>query len=132
MVGEVFKYIYPEDQVPEEKIKELFNKAIENDGHTGIILVNQEDKAKGYIFASLNELYFHKNNIAICLSIWVDEDCRGHSLDMVRALESWARYKGADHLLLSMFEGLTPKGADKIFNRFGFKLKEKQYWKDLV
>lgn len=130
-VQRVISFLFPSELVDVHKIKKLFDKALENEEFSLIVLVDPEDKVRGYIFASIDTLYFNHRRIATCLSIWVDEDCRGHSLDMIRAFNSWARFKLADSAVISSFDNLTPKGTDKIMSWFGFSLKEKQYWKDL-
>lgn len=132
MVGKVVSKVYPDEQVSKTKIQELFDKALENEIFTGIVLVDPEDTPRGYIFACVTELYFHPRKVATCLSIWVDEECRGHSLDMLRAFDSWAKYKMVDSVVISSFAKLTPEGSEKILSWFGFELKEKQYWKDLT
>ena len=131
MVYKIIPKLYPNQLLSEMKVRNLFDKAMENDQFTCIVLVDPEDKPRGYVFACLSELYFHPIQMATCLSIWVDEDCRGHSLDLIRAFDKWARYKGVDTCVISEFDTLTPKGTSKILSWFGYTLKEKQYWKDL-
>lgn len=131
MVSKVIPKLYPTQPVSEEKIQDLFDKGLDNEVFTCIVLVDTEDKPRGYVFACINELYFHPIQVATCLSIWVDEDCRGHSLDMIRAFERWAAWRGANSLVLSEFDNLTPKNTGKILSWFGYTLKEKQYWKDI-
>lgn len=130
-VTTVIGHLYPEDQVDKDKIRVLFDKSMENTEFSLIVLVDKEDKLRGYIFACLAPLYFHSKIVATCMSVWVDNDCRGHSLDMLRAFESWGRYRGADTLSISEFENLTPHGTSKVLSYFGYNLKEKTYWKEL-
>lgn len=118
-------------EIDEDRINTLIDKALENKNFAGIVLVNPEDQPKGYIFCTLSELYFTPVSVALCLSIWVDEDCRRHSLDMLKAFEAWAKYKQADKVMFSTFEDVSPKGLDRVFTRFGYKVQEVQYWKDV-
>ena len=131
MVNKVVSHLFPDKPPNPLKIRELFDKGLENEDFTCIVLVDPEDTPKGYVFACITELYFYPRTIGTCLSIWVEEDCRAHSLDMLRAFDKWGKYKGFDTLVLSEFENLSPKGSGKVLSRLGFKLKEKQYWKDL-
>ena len=131
MVNKVVSHLFPEDLPTEERIRDLFDKGLENTNFTCIVLVDPEDIPKGYVFACVHELYFHTKTLGVCLSIWVEEDCRAHSMDMLRAFDKWGKYKGVNTLVLSEFENLTPKGSSKVLSWFGFELKEKQYWKDL-
>ena len=131
MIKRVITKAFPNKEINEDKINNLFDKALDNDEFTGIILVDSEDIPKGYILGLTYELYFDPEKVATCLSIWVEEDCRGHSLDMVRAFQAWAKYKGATTAIMSEYEGLSPKGLKKMFSMFDFKLKENQYWKEL-
>lgn len=132
MVGKIIPRLYSDQPVSVDKVRSLFESGLENKNFTCIVLVDPEDNPKGYLFACISELYFHVRTMATCLSIWVDEDCRGHSLDMLRAFKRWGAYKGVDTLVVSEFDNLTPKGTDKVLSWFGFTLKEKQYWKDLT
>lgn len=131
MVNKVVSHVFPDEIPPAEKIRDLFDKGVENKDFTCIVLVDPEDTPRGYILACVSELYFTYHRVGTCLSIWVDEDCRPHSLDMLRAFNSWGAYKGMDLLVISEFNNLTPKGSDKVLSWFGYELKEKQYWKEL-
>jgi len=130
MIKKVMSYVYPHEPLNMDRIKELFDSALDNEEFTGIILVDPNDIPKGYIFAFVNDLYFHPVKVGTCLSIWVEEDCRGHSLDMIRAFEAWCRYKDVDSMVISEFAGLTPKNTERMFKRLGYRLQEKQYWKE--
>lgn len=131
MVTKVIAKVFPEDKVSVDKVRDLFDKGLENEAFTCIVLVDPEDTPKGYILACISDLYFHSRKTATCLSIWIDEEHRNHSLDMLRAFSSWGKYKGAELLVISEFNNLSPKGTGKVFQVFGFNLVEKQYWKDL-
>lgn len=132
MVKKVISKIYPEDEVSVEKIRDLFDKSLEQEAFTCIVLVDPEDTPKGYILSCISEVYFHTRKVATCLSIWVDEEHRAHSLDMLKAFRTWGKYKNADSLVISEFHNLSPKGTEKVFKILGFTLKEKQFWKDLT
>jgi len=116
--------------IHEETINTLIDKALENKDFSGIVLVDPEDTPRGYVFCTITELYFSPVKVSCCLSLWVDEDCRTHSLDMIRAFESWSKYKQANKMMFSTFKGVSPKGLDKVFTRFGYEVQEVQYWKD--
>ena len=131
MVNRVVAHLFPDQNPPPEKIKDLFDKGVENQDFTCIVLVDPEDIPRGYVFACVSELYFTYRKMGTCLSIWVDEEHRSHSLDMLRAFNKWGQYKNLDTLVIAEFSHLTPKGSEKVLSWFGFELKEKQYWKDL-
>lgn len=117
--------------VDEDKVLASIYNGLENKDFSLIVLVDPEDTVKGYVFCSISEIYFATTKIACCLSIWVEEDSRKHSKDMMKAFESWAKYKQADQLMFSTFEGVSPKGLGSVYKRFGCSIQEVQYWKDL-
>lgn len=127
----VINTILPNKPFNEDKIKNLFVLSQSNETHTGIILVDPEDNPKGFIFAAIDELYFHETTLAICLSIWVEPDCRGHGLDMIRAFEKWAKYKKVEKVILSNFTNLSPKNFNKVLTRLKYKPQELVYWKGI-
>lgn len=115
----------------ESKIRQMFDNALENEKFAGIVLVNSDDIAKGFILGSIDEPYFHDMKIAVCLTIWVDPEARAHSLDMIRAFEAWAKYKNAEKVVLSAFTGLSPSNFNKVLSRFNYKPQETVHWKDI-
>lgn len=123
--------VLPGEPFEEEKIRAIFEQALTNETHAGIVLVDPDDTAKGFILVSLEELYFHPTNVAICLSIWVEPSCRAHSMDMLRALQAWAKYKKASFVTLSSFTNLSPDNLNKVLSYFKYKPKEVVYWKEL-
>lgn len=127
----IVEIVLPGTEFDEEKIKNIFSVALLNQTHAGIILADSEDKPRGFILVAVDELYFHPTLVAVCLSIWVEPECRGHSLDMLRALETWARYKKAEKVVLSSFINLSPKAFNKVLSRFNYKPQELVHWKDL-
>lgn len=127
----IVESVLPNSPFNEDKIKTIFEAALLNITHSGIVLVDSEDQAKGFILVAVDDLYFHPTSVAVCLSIWVDPDCRAHSLDMIKALEKWAEYKKADKVVLSSFLNLSPKNFNKVLSRLGYKPQELVHWKDL-
>ena len=119
------------ERVDDYQLNQLVDKGLENKDFAVIMLVNAEDVPKGYVFCTVSELYFTPIKVACCLSIWVDEDCRKYSLDMIKAFESWAKYKQADKTMFSTFAGVSPEGLGKVFTRQGYEIQEVQYWKDV-
>lgn len=123
--------VLPGKPFEEDKIKAIFEQALLNDTHATIVLVDPEDNAKGFILVGIEELYFHSTKAAICLSIWIDPSCRMHSLDMIRALHTWAKYKKVSFITISSFNNLSPDKFDKVLSYFKYKPKELVHWKEL-
>jgi len=123
--------VIPGKPFQEDKIKDIFDVALANDTYSGIILVDPEDNPRGFILAVIDELYFHHTKVAVCLTIWIDPDCRNHSLDMLKALESWAEYKKAEMITLSSFSNLSPKSFDKVLSRLKYTPQEVVHWKEV-
>lgn len=127
----VIETVLPGKPFNENKIKDLFTLSQLNQTHAGIILADPEDNPKGFILAGIDEFYFHDTKVAICLSIWVEPECRGHGLDMIRAFEKWAKYKKAERVILSAFTNLSPKNFSKVLTRYKYKPQELVYWKGI-
>lgn len=123
--------VLPGKAFNEDKIRQMFDHALLNEKFAGIVLVNSEDSPKGFILGSIDEFYFDDTKAAVCLTIWVEPDCRGHSLDMIRAFEAWAKFKKADKVVLSSFTTLSPKNFTKVLTRFEYTPQETVYWKDI-
>lgn len=122
--------VLPEEEYEEEKIETLFKLSLKNEEYTCISLVISGNVV-GYFFGSITEHYFHSKKIAYCMSIYVDEEYRQYGLEMLRAFESWGKYKGAKTLSISTFTGLSPKGLDTVYKRLKYREKEIVYWKEL-
>jgi hypothetical protein len=127
----IVSIILPNKPFDEDKIEAIFQQALLNDTHTTLVLVDSEDNAKGFVLVGLDELYFHSTKVAICLAIWVELSCRAHSLDMIRAVHSWAKFKKAEAVTLSSFNNLSPARMDKVLTYLKYEAKEIVYWKDL-
>ena len=119
------------DKTDYELIERLFNKGLENDEYSLLVLVNQQNIPKGYVFCTVTNLYFSYITVACCLSIWVEEDSRQHSKDMIKAFEAWSKYKGADKMMLATFDKVSPEKLGKVYSRLGYSTQEVQYWKDV-
>lgn len=122
--------VLPEEEYEEEKIVDLFNLALKNEDYAGICLLI-DDVVCGYILGCITEQYFHSKKIAYCMSIFVKEDVRGYSLEMIRSFEAWGKYKGAETLSISSFAGLSPEKIKTVFKRLGYTEKEIVYWKEV-
>ena len=131
MASKFVKMAYPEEPVDTYRLTLLFNNALENEDFSGLILISPEGIPKGFILCSISELYFHPKSVASCLAIWVEEDSRSQSLDLIRAYEKWAVYRQAKMITLSTYEGLSPKNLGKIYSKLGYSLSEQMYGKDL-
>lgn len=127
----IIEIVLPGKPFEEDKVQAIFEQALLNDTHAGIILVDSEDNAKGFILVGVEELYFHSTKAAICLSIWIEPSCRMHSLDMIRALHKWAKYKKVNFVTLSSFTNLSPKKFNKVLSYFNYNPKELVYWKEI-
>lgn len=127
----ILENILPGKAFEEEKVSFVFQLALLNESHTAIVLVDNEDNAKGFVLLGIEELYFHSTKVAICLSIWIDPSCRGHSLDMMRAVHTWAKFKKADFSIMSSFTNLSPEKFDRVLSYFKYKSKELVYWKEI-
>lgn len=130
MASKFVKKIFPEEKVDFAKIRNLFSKSLENNTISCLVLVDKLDEPKGFILASISELYFHPKVVASCLAIWVEEEYRGHSKKLIKAFEKWAKYKNADFVSISAYEGVSPVKLDRLYQAYGYRLIEKMYWKD--
>jgi len=122
--------VLPEEIFEEDKIKKLFDSALENKDFTGIVL-SISGVIKGFIFGFLSEHYFHSKNVAYCMAIYVSEDSRKYGLEMLRSFEAWGKYKQAKTLCISSFNNLSPDTLKTVYKRLGYTEKEIIYWKEV-
>lgn len=63
---------------------------------------------------------------------WVDPQARGSKvgIELMNALESWARDNGAFRLSMMMIAGVAP-GIEKLYRRQGYRLHEQTFLKEL-
>lgn len=122
--------VLPEEEFEEGKIVDLFNLALKNEEYTCICLYIN-GKLFGYILGYITEHYFHSKKIAYCMSIYIDEEYRTYGLEMLRSFQAWGKYRGAETLSISTFNGLSPDRLSTVYRRLGYKEKEVVYWKDI-
>lgn len=130
LIKESVRLALPNEEFEEDKIKDLFNRALLNEDYTGIVLLI-DGKVCGYILGLLTDQYFHSKKIAYCLSIYVKDEYRSYGLEMIRSFEAWGKYKGAKTLSISSFKGLSPEKLGKVLNRLGYTEQEIAYWKEV-
>lgn len=122
--------VLPDEEYEEEKLADIFEQSLEHKEFT-VVCLEIDGKVKGYIIGYITEHYFHSKKIAYCMSIFVEEEYRGYGLEMLRAFEAWGKYKGAQTLSISAFNGLSPEKLSTVYKRLGFKEKEISYWKEV-
>jgi GNAT superfamily N-acetyltransferase len=130
LIKESVRLALPNEEFEEDKIKELFERALLNEDYTGIVLII-DNRICGYILGLLTDQYFHSKKIAYCLSIYVLEEYRRYGLEMMRSFEAWSKYRGAKTLSISAFKGLSPEKLGKVLNRLGYTEQEIAYWKEV-
>jgi hypothetical protein len=131
LIKKKVKAVLPEEEFNEEKIKELFEKALNNENVTGIVL-SVNNKIEGYILGIITEHYFHTKKIAFCMAIYVSEEYRKYGIEMIKSFEAWGKYKKADTLSISSFISLSPDNLEKVYtNLFKYNKKEQIFWKEI-
>lgn len=122
--------VLPDEEYEQDKLTDIFQQALSNEEFT-VICLEIDKTVQGYIIGYITEHYFHSKKIAYCMSIFVEEEYRGYGLEMLRAFEAWGKYKGAQTLSISTFNGLSPEKLGTVYKRLGFKEKEISYWKEV-
>lgn len=130
LIKETVSRALPNEEFEEDKIKDLFEKALLNEDYTGIVLLI-DDRVAGYVLGLAIDQYFHSKKIAYCLSVYVQEEHRRYGLEMLRSFEAWGKYKGAKTLSISAFKGLSPDKLNLILNKMGYTEQEIAYWKEV-
>jgi GNAT superfamily N-acetyltransferase len=130
LIKESVRLALPNEEFEEDKIKELFERALLNEDYTGIVLLI-DNRVCGYILGYVTEHYYHSKKIAYCMSVYVEEKYRAYGLEMMRSFEAWGKYKGAKTLSTSTFKGLSPEKLGKVLNRLGYAEQEIVYWKEV-
>jgi GNAT superfamily N-acetyltransferase len=130
LIKESVRLALPNEEFEEDKIKELFERALLNEDYTGIVLLI-DNRVCGYILGYVTEHYYHSKKIAYCMSVYVEEKYRAYGLEMMRSFEAWGKYKGAKTLSTSAFKGLSPEKLGKVLNRLGYAEQEIVYWKEV-
>lgn len=120
----------PNEEFEEDKIRDLFDRALLNEDYTGIVLLI-DGKVCGYILGLLTDQYFHSKKIAYCLSVYVSDEYRRYGMEMLRSFEAWGKYRGAKTLSISSFKGLSPEKLGRVLNKMGYTEQEIAYWKEV-
>jgi GNAT superfamily N-acetyltransferase len=111
------------------QVSKTLNFLIENDG--GCVFVNEADGVLTGAIAGLMAPHFVSGDrFATELAWWVDTEARGTvGPRLLKRLEEWAKDNGAR--TLSMIEPPGNPGVGRIYERFGYRLAERNYMKAL-
>lgn len=126
----VISEAYPKEVFNEEKIREVFLKALEDENFMGVIL-EVESIVRGFVFLTFSEIFYVKKTFCLCLAIYVEKAFRKYSHSLFTAMDYISKQKSVDYISIHRMDGLSPKGMDRLLNRLGFKEKEIGYWKEL-
>jgi L-amino acid N-acyltransferase YncA len=97
-----------------------------------ILVIKKDGKVVGGAGAMVFPFYFnfyHKTGTE--LFYWINEEDRGVGLYLLKALEHYAKEKGARSFSMISLEKLNPEGVGTLYNRLGYKLREHSYVKGL-
>lgn len=92
------------------------------------------DPVYGMAAAIAYPQYFNTSRVAAQeLFWWVDENARGSGAgrELMRALESWARDKGADTMMMVALDDLNGDAVAKMYANSGYKPLERNFVKAL-
>ena len=126
----VIKEAYPEDPFNEDKIKEVFFKALNHEDFMGIVL-EVKGVIRGFVFLTFSEIFYVKKTFCLCLAIYVEKGFRKYGHSLFTAIDLVARNKGVKDISIHTMAGLSPKGMGKLLYRLGFKEREIGYWKEV-
>jgi len=95
-----------------------------------VILIDEKAMVGGLVYGH----YFDMNRrIASELFWWVDPEARGNGIGirLLKALEDWARGRGAERLTMLYMKSLG-QGLEKLYTRYGFIPHEASFVKVLT
>lgn len=127
----VIKEAYPEDPFNEDKIKEVFFKALNHEDFMGIVL-EVKGVIRGFVFLTFSEIFYVKKTFCLCLAIYVEKGFRKYGHSLFIAIDLLSQKRNVENISIHTMAGLSPKGMGKLLNRLGFKEKEIGYWKEVV
>lgn len=126
----VIKEAYPKEQFNEDKIKEVFFKALNHEDFMGIVL-EVRGVVRGFVFLTFSEIFYVKKTFCLCLAIYVEKPFRRYGHSFFTAIDLVAKSKGVRGISIHTMEGLSPKSMGKLLYRLGFKEREIGYWKEV-
>lgn len=126
----VISEAYPDQPFSEDKIKEVFFKALNNEDFMCIVL-EVNGIVRGFTFLSFSEIFYVKKVFCICLAIYVEKSFRKYGYSLIEAIQYIAKTKEVDSISIHTMVGLSPKNMGKLLGRFGFKEREIGYLKEL-
>lgn len=130
LAKEPVKAVFPGKVYEEDKIQKLCDAALLNDNITGIVLVIA-GSVKGFILGIITEHYFHSSKMAYCMAIFVKEEARKYGIEMLKAFESWGKYKKAETLHIGTYTNLSPEHLGRLYQRLGYQAQEVIYKKEV-
>ena len=123
---------YEDKSFSYEKVKDLAQQIIDSDKSESIvILLHDGEQAQGFIVGLTSETPFGTDKVAVELAWWVEPEYRGtrKSLELMKAYEAWARKVGCQIVQMGYIENSSPEKLAEIYNRNGYTLQEKGFWK---
>lgn len=126
----VIKEAYSEEEFNEDKIKEVFYKAL-NDKNFMCIVIEINGVIRGFAFLSFSELFFINKSFCLCLAIYVEKGFRKYGSTLIKSIELVAKERRLQGISIHTMSGLSPKTMGNLLNKFDFKEREVGYWKEL-
>lgn len=126
---------YPEVPVDPDKIERVITSLLEGDQTKGIIILAMEDdKPVGLIAASAIEMLFNTELIAQEVMYWVEPEYRRgrHALELLNAFEFWAKKVGCAYTMMSLVETEQADKVAKLYERRGYKARERGYLRSIL
>ena len=108
--------------------------ANETEGKRYLMIASDGDKWVGIVGGILIEDHFLLGNVAQEIMWWVHPDYRKTkvAMELLESLETWAKFIGTKHLLMSHYENEYAPKMRKMYEKNQYQLKEYNYYKEII
>tara|TARA_R110000851_G_scaffold182503_1_gene331613 strand:- start:91 stop:549 length:459 start_codon:yes stop_codon:yes gene_type:complete len=112
------------------KVMELIATAVGSESYKAFFIVVDGEKV-GFFLGCLHEPMFSSELFATEMFWWMEKSHRGTraGIGAIKVFEDWAISHGVTQINVSDLQGL--KSLEKLYNKFGYKLSEITYRKEL-
>lgn len=99
-------------------------------GYVSVLVVDGE--VRGAFWGCLTNMPWSAITFAQDICFFVDAECRGHGVRLIRDWVRWAKAQGAAEVCLSSASGIDTVRAQRLFEKQGFTKQGEAFTKELL